>query len=148
MQSKRILALIIFVLIIIFILLIILIASNIYSKDKNEINIKNEYIKVEERNESGAPYEVSELNNFNFKIENLSSKILDMISADSAEIYVNVKEYIYLNGLVTANIGTVTGYESYNETIILLMELNDKKQTSLKIEIKLGENNEYSITSY
>ena len=46
-----------------------------------------------------------------------------------------VKEYLYKKGLITATIGEIIDYENNNENIELIIELNDNKNTQIKITI-------------
>lgn len=79
------------------------------------------------------------------QIEGLTDEIKTHI-ADTKKIDTEIKEYVYLNGLIDATVATITDWNLIdNNTMQMAVKLNDAKSTILRISIDL-KNNEYEIT--
>lgn len=123
---------IIIVLIVILIICILAIIGVISNTNKNN----DESDEIAKLQEGGKEYSTSELNNFDFDIVNLDNSIKEKINYN--EFIINLKEYIYINGLVEADKAQyVNSYEEGNE-ISILFELNDDKHTNLTAVINIS----------
>lgn len=123
---------IIIVLIVVLIICILAIIGVISNTNKNN----DESDEIAKLQEGGKEYSISELNNFDFDIVNLDNSIKEKINYN--EFIINLKEYIYINGLVEADKAQyVNSYEEGNE-ISILFELNDDKHTNLTAVINIS----------
>lgn len=130
---------------IILIIVIIIVTLTILLTNKKNID-DNNYEEIEERNEAGVAYDRTQLNNFNFTLSNMSDDIKSKIS-NMDDFLIEMKEYIYINGLVQANEGKFIEYGSdYDKYIEAKFLLNDDKNTVLKANIYLYKN-KYEFTT-
>ena len=125
---------ILLIMIILIIIAIIIIIGVIYFINRNR-SIKENKDDVFDRQEGGAEYSTSELNNFELEITNLNSNI-----KNKNQLTLKVKEYVYLNGLVQANQAECISSKEQESRIVLTLKLNDPKQTILTVVINLKDN--------
>ena len=107
----------------------IVVCCVVYFKIKEDNITDIEYI-----NEAGVEYDSSQLDNFEFQLTNIPQEF-ENENIDIEALTMKVKEYLYKKGLITATIGEIINYENNNENIELIIELNDNKNTQIKITI-------------
>lgn len=107
----------------------IVVCCVVYFKIKEDNITDIEYI-----NEAGVEYDSSQLDNFEFQLTNIPQEF-ENENIDIEALTMKVKEYLYKKGLITATIGEIIDYENNNENIELIIELNDNKNTQIKITI-------------
>ena len=107
----------------------IVVCCVVYFKTKEDNITDIEYI-----NEAGVEYDSSQLDNFEFQLTNIPQEF-ENENIDIEALTMKVKEYLYKKGLITATIGEIIDYENNNENIELIIELNDNKNTQIKITI-------------
>lgn len=131
---------ILIMIIILTIILLIIITFTIYIINSNQ----DKEVNVELLNEGGAEYEVSQLDNFEFEILGLNDEILSEINIDTLKL--EMKEYVYLEGLVDANQALLQNWNTDNNVLYLEFLLNNENNTIINIEVNLSTNR-YTITS-
>lgn len=88
----------------------------------------------------GAPYTEENINNINLQIDGITDEMQEYLN-DIDTFEYNIKEYVYLNGLVQADTATITNYNVENGTTMnMVIELNDDKNTILNVVINLSDN--------
>ena len=93
----------------------------------------------------GSAYTKEELNNIDLQINGLTDEIKAYLT-DSDKLETEIKEYIYLNGLIDTTVANITNWNMENsDTMKMQITLNDGKTTVLNVSINLKEN-EYQIT--
>lgn len=107
----------------------IVVCCVVYFKIKEDNITDIEYI-----NEAGVEYDSSQLDNFEFQLTNIPQEF-ENENIDIEALTMKVKEYLYKKGLITATIGEIIDYENNNENIELIIELNDNKNSQIKITI-------------
>ena len=107
----------------------IVVCCVVYFKIKEDNITDIEYI-----NEAGVEYDSSQLDNFEFQLTNIPQEF-ENENIDIEALTMKVKEYLYKKGLITATIGEIINYENNNENIELIIELNDNKNSQIKITI-------------
>lgn len=127
--------------IIIFIIIIMISIMSLYKKD--EVNDNNDISKVQE---SGEEYNSTHLNNFDFKLINISEEASKNIK-DLNEFIYNMKEYLYKNGIVEANQAEYITYSIENKKMMIKFKLNDKSETRVVSKIDL-ETQTYEFVTY
>lgn len=120
---------ILIVIFVIIVIIVIIICSIVYLRIKG-----NEPIDIEYISESGAEYDRSQLNNFDFQLTNIPQELEENI--DLEELNMQVKEYLYEKGLITANTGEIEEYNNNGQTIELIIKLNDEENSEIKLTIK------------
>ena len=90
---------------------------------------------IEERNEGGVAYDISQLKNVDISIEGLTKEITKYIN-NTKEFNTKIKEYIYINGLVDASVAKVIRHDIIAENNVkIYMQLNDINKTVLSIDV-------------
>ncbi|MBR2705586.1 MAG: hypothetical protein IKG14_00865 [Clostridia bacterium] len=86
--------------------------------------------------EKGGTVEYSReiLNHFDLKIIG-TSEIKKKANVDEEKFYIDMKEYLYKNGLVKATEAKYKDYESNNQFTIISYELNDENRTTVFVKI-------------
>ena len=125
-MSKKILVAILVIIIIIVTLICFIVFWRLNDEDFDD--------DIEYVNESGVEYDSSQLNNFDFQLINIPQEFEDE-NIDLEAVNIKVKEYLYKKGLVTATIGEVSDYKSTDNNIQFTVDLNDEKNTKIKITI-------------
>ncbi len=120
---------ILIVIFVIIVIIVIIICSIVYLRVKG-----NEPIDIEYINESGAEYDRSQLNSFDFQLTNIPQELEESI--DIEELTIQVKEYLYKRGLITANTGEIEEYNNNGQSIELKIKLNDDANSEIKLTIK------------
>lgn len=118
-------------LIILLILLVLIIIICIVAK-LNQVNSKKEEenLPVEQREEGGEAYNDAQLNNFDITIEGMEKEIENEIK-DMDDFELEFKKFIYLNGLVDADIATIESYEINENKLTINFQLNNSSQTKM-----------------
>ena len=85
---------------------------------------------MEQREEGGEAYNDAQLNNFDITIEGMEKEIENEIK-DMDDFELEFKKFIYLNGLVDANIATIESYEINESKLTINFQLNNPSQTKM-----------------
>lgn len=118
---------ILIVICIIIVIILIIIGSIIYLRVRQNTPIENV-------NESGAEYDRSQLNKFDFQLTNIPQELEESINIE--ELNLQVKEYLYEKGLINANVGEIEEYNNNGQSIELKIKLNDDANSEIKLTIK------------
>ena len=91
--------------------------------------------------EKGGPVEYTNeiLEHFELKITGIS-EIKKIVSINEEKFTMDMKEYMYKNGLVSATQAKYKEYEINNHFIIISFELNDNKKTTVFAKINENDN--------
>lgn len=106
------------------------------------INTNNKIEKEEDISnleEGGEEYTKEHLQDIDFEVTNLSNNITSKIK-NVNEFFLDMKEYVYLNGLVQANIAECININESEGKIIAEFRLNDPKKTIITATINLEDN--------
>lgn len=117
--------------------------------NSNQIDYTNsDYIFYHEAETGNVQYNREQLNNFEFTITGIPEKVESYIQ-DMDEFQVEIKEYIYKNGLVDANMAEFKLYElnEKNKQIGMVFELNNEDQDKILVRIDLN-NQHIQISNY
>lgn len=135
-NEKNILIIIsVMILIILICIILILVAMHINKTNNND----EEYDEIADMEEGGEEYSKEHLEYMDFKVINLGSNITDKIK-NVNEFLLDMKEYIYLNGLVEANCAEFINIDETENRIILEFRLNNPKKTIVLATISLKDN--------
>lgn len=135
-NDKNILIIIsVMILIILICIILILVAMHINKTNNND----GEYDEIANMEEGGEEYHKEHLKNMNFEVTNLSSDIKSRIK-DVNQFLIDMKEYIYLNGLVQANLAECINIGEEENKIILQFRLNNPEKTIISVNINLKDN--------
>lgn len=169
MKKTKIIGFFIFLLIICLVIVLLFIANlTILKKDSSNtdnyenVNIKNEITNNEsttnnnsyingilsvEEEVGGVEYSRDQLNNFEFEIKGITSEISKYIE-DLDEFNIQMKEYIFKNGLVDATLAEVQKYEYQESTsrLGIVFKLNNPKED--KIRVIVNPNGKIDISEY
>lgn len=130
MKNNKILLISIAILVLLLIILIVCLI--IINKQNTEVDIEN--------GETGnAEYSREQLKNVQTQIEGLSQEITSNIK-DIDEFNTNLKEYIYLNGLVDATTAKVEEWNITDNKLEIKIHLNDINNTTIKAVVNLETN--------
>ena len=130
MDRKKLIIVIMMIIILVLIIFILIYGINTKNEDEN--------ITIEERNEGGEEYNITHLDNFDIKIEGLSDEIEDQIK-DLEDFQIQFKEFVYLNGLVDADIANVISYNINENELQIDFQLNNPNQTKMYCIISILE---------
>lgn len=91
--------------------------------------------------EKGGPVEYTEeiLEHFELRITGIS-EIKKIVNINEEKFTIDMKEYMYKNGLVSATEAKYKEYEINNQFIVISFELNDKKKTTVFAKINENDN--------
>ena len=169
MKKTKIIGFFIFLLIICLMIVLLFIANlTILKKDNSNTgnyengNIKNEIANNEsttnnnsyingilsvEEEVGGVEYSREQLNNFEFEIKGITNEISRYIN-DLDEFNIEIKEYIFKNGLVDATLAEVQRYEYQENTnrLGIVFKLNNPKED--KIRVIVNSNGKIDISEY
>ena len=132
MDKKK---LLIILLILVVLIVIICIAVKLQQSDTKK---EEENLPVEQREEGGEAYNDAQLNNFNITIEGVKKEIEKQIK-DMDEFELEFKKFIYLNGLVDANIATIESYNINGNELEINFQLNNPSQTKMTCIVNISE---------
>ncbi len=130
----------------IIILIIIIIVLMILIKINNQNINSQEYDDIWYQNEAGVEYSDEQLDNFNFSIVGITEQVKNKISSEE-QLNLEIKKYVYLNGLVQATKATLSNYKEEDNRLYLVFKLNNPEETKLTVSIDL-EANSYQISEY
>ena len=122
------------VLFMIFILVIVLIVLLVCLAIIKNLNKNEDIVNIEEQNEGGIEYNQNQLDNFNINIIGITDEIKNSIN-NIDEMYLKIKEYMYLYGLVDGDELVLNNYNAENNIITLYFSINDSKNTNIKVMI-------------
>lgn len=122
------------VLFMIFILVIVLIVLLVCLAIIKKLNKNEDIVNIEEQNEGGIEYNQNQLENFNINIIGITDEIKNSIN-NIDEMYLKIKEYMYLYGLVDGDELVLNNYNAENDIITLYFSINDSKNTNIKVVI-------------
>lgn len=169
MKKTKIIGFFIFLLIICLVIILLFIANlTILKKNSSNVNnyenknIENENVDNEsttnnnsyingilsvEEEVGGVEYSREHLNNFEFELKGITNEISKYIE-DSDEFYIQVKEYIYKNGLVDATSAEVQKYEYQESTsrLGIVFKLDNPKED--KIRVIVNPDGKIDISKY
>ena len=89
--------------------------------------------------EGGEEYNIEQLNNFDFKVTNLNSSVKSKIK-DINQFLLDMKEYIYINGLVQANCAECINVKELSGKVVIEFQLNNPETTIITATINLTDN--------
>lgn len=116
-----------------------MIENNVIKKDKNQTIETNE-TDVFDLQEGGSEYNSEHLNNYDFSIIDMDQDIKEKIN-NLDDFTFQMKEYIYLNGLVGGHTAKYINYTKNEKNVIKLeFILNDSEQTNIFAEVDLNNN--------
>ena len=98
-------------------------------------NIDDDYIFYHEDETGIAEYSKEELNRFEFNIIDIPNELQSYIN-NINDFNMNIKEYIYKNGLVQASVA-----KQETNVILITFSLNDENKTNLFVKINFNDNN-------
>ena len=124
MDKKK---LLIILLILLVLIVIICVVVKLYQSNAKE---EEENLPLEQREEGGEAYNDAQLNNFDITIEGMEREIENEIK-DMDEFELEFKKFIYLNGLVDANIATIDSYEINGNELKINFQLNNPSKTQM-----------------
>lgn len=125
----------IMILIFIIIIFIVGIIATIFLVNENKEIEDDEIRKLQE---GGAEYSRKELDNINFEISGINNTLKNKINYD--EFVINMKEYIYLNGLIQATKAEYLNSKEEDSKIAIQFRLNDNKGTIVTAVIDKDSN--------
>lgn len=137
MKNEKSILISIIIMICIIIVGIIIVLGVIY-----RINTDNNIEKEEDitnLEEGGEEYTKEHLKDVDFEITNLSNSVTSRIK-DVNQFLLDMKEYIYLNGLVQANIAECININESEGKIIAEFRLNDPEKTIITATINVEDN--------
>ena len=94
---------------------------------------------------AGDPYDDSQLNNFDIEIKGLNDEIISNIQNIDNFNY-EFKKFVYLNGLVDADIATCVSYTTENNVMKVNLQLNNPARKDVLAMIYLGEDRYEFVT--
>lgn len=132
MDKKKLLIILLILLVLIAIICIVvkLYQSNIKKEEEN--------LPVEQREEGGEAYNDTQLNNFDITIQGMKKEIEDEIK-DMEDFELEFKKFIYLNGLVDANVATIEIYEINGNELKINFQLNNPARTQMTCIVNISE---------
>ena len=133
---------ILIVIIVLVIILLITISYTIFLINNN--NNESTESDIDFENEAGVQYDTTQLENFNLEIVGLNDEISSQIDINTLNI--ELKEYMYLEGLVDANQAVLQNYRIGNNILYMDFLLNNSRGSKVNIEVDLL-NNSYTITN-
>ena len=133
---------ILIVIIVLVIILLITISYTIFLINNN--NNESTELDIDFENEAGVQYDTTQLENFNLEIVGLNEEISSQIDINTLNI--ELKEYMYLEGLVDANQAVLQNYRIGNNILYMDFLLNNSRGSKVNIEVDLL-NNSYTITN-
>ena len=133
---------ILIVIIVLVIILLITISYTIFLINNN--NNESTELDIDFENEAGVQYDTTQLENFNLEIVGLNDEISSQIDINTLNI--ELKEYMYLEGLVDANQAVLQNYRIGNNILYMDFLLNNSRGSKVNIEVDLL-NNSYTITN-
>lgn len=136
MDNKKIGGIAIICVIIVVIVLLILLLNSISTDDNNENVIINDPIQFQ--NEGGASYSDTQLESLDIEIVG-SNQELEEIIYDMEEFDLEIKKYIYLNGLVDAKTVTITNWILNDNILTINLNLDDANKTSIELNINVDD---------
>ena len=125
----------IIILIFIIIIFIVGIIATIFLVNENKEKEDDERRKLQE---GGWEYSRKELDNINFEISGINNTLKNKINYD--EFVINMKEYIYLNGLIQATKAEYLNSKEKDSEITIQFRLNDNKGTIVTAVIDKDSN--------
>lgn len=125
-------------LIVLLILVVLMVIICIVVKRQQANTKKEENLQVEQREEGGEAYNDAQLNNFDITIERMEKEIEKEIK-DMDDFELEFKEYIYLNGLVDANIATIESYNINGNELKINFQLNNPSATKMTCTVNISE---------
>ena len=125
----------IMILIFIIIIFIVGIIATIFLVNENKEIEDDEIRKLQE---GRAEYSRKELDNINFEISGINNTLKNKINYD--EFVINMKEYIYLNGLIQATKAEYLNSKEKDSEITIQFRLNDNKGTIVTAVIDKDSN--------
>lgn len=132
MDKKK---LLIILLILLVLIVIICVVVKLYQSNAKE---EEENLPLEQREEGGEAYNDAQLNNFDITIEGMEREIENEIK-DMDEFELEFKKFIYLNGLVDANIATIDSYEINGNELKINFQLNNPSKTQMTCIVNISE---------
>ena len=132
-MNKRKIIMVILMLLILIVIICIAIYLQKINKTKEEENLP-----IEELNEGGEPYNDAQLDNFDIKIEGMKSEIKKEIK-NMNTFELEFKKFIYLNGLVDADVATITSYDLNDNELTIKFQLNNPNRTQITGIVDLSE---------
>ncbi len=132
-MNKRKIIMVILMLLILIVIICIAIYLQKINKTKEEENLP-----IEELNEGGEPYNDAQLDNFDIKIEGMKSEIKKEIK-NMNTFELEFKKFIYLNGLVDADVATITSYDINDNELTIKFQLNNPNRTQITGIVDLSE---------
>lgn len=144
-NEKNILIIIsVMILIIIICIILILVAMHINKTNNND---DDEYDEIADMEEGGEEYSKEHLKYMDFEVINLGSDITNRIK-NINQFFLDMKEYIYLNGLIEANRAEFINIDETENKIILEFRLNNPKKTIVSATISLKDNTYMFLDNY
>lgn len=125
-------------LIVLLILVVLMVIICIVVKRQQANTKKEENLQVEQREEGGEAYNDAQLNNFDITIERMEKEIEKEIK-DMDDFELEFKKYIYLNGLVDANIATIESYNINGNELKINFQLNNPSATKMTCTVNISE---------
>ena len=117
--------------------------ENVIIDDENVVdtnNIDDDYIFYHEDETGMAEYSREGLNTFEFNIIDIPNELQSYIN-NINDFNMNIKEYIYKNGLVQASVAKYENYQVQETNVILItFSLNDENKTNLFVKINFNDN--------
>lgn len=135
MKNEKAILISIIVMICIIIVGITIVVGVIYRINKDN-NIEEDISNLEE---GGEEYSKEHLKDLDFEVTNLNSNIKSKIK-DINKFLLDMKEYIYLNGFVQANIAECININEEENKMILQFRLNNPEKTIVLVNINLKDN--------
>lgn len=132
MDKKK---LLIILLILVVLIVIICIVVKLQQSDTKR---EEENLPVEQREESGEAYNDAQLDNFDITISGMEREIEKEIN-DMDDFELEFKKYIYLNGLVDANIATIESYNINGNELKINFQLNNPSATKMTCTVNISE---------
>lgn len=132
-MNKRKIIMVILMLLILIVIICIAIYLQKINKTKEEENLP-----IEDLNEGGEPYNDAQLDNFDIKIEGMKSEIKKEIK-NMNTFELEFKKFIYLNGLVDADVATITSYDINDNELTIKFQLNNPNRTQITGIVDLSE---------
>lgn len=145
MKKNKVICIVIFIILVILIMVLLTSVFVVKSMIKENKENPEEIESIEEIEEGGIEYNESQLNNFTIKIQGLTSDIEEKIS-NKEQFNLKFKEYIYINGLVDAEIAIIDKWQFKANILYIIFKLDDINETSLLVKVEADniEVNEYN----
>lgn len=132
-MDKKKLLIILLILVVLIVIICIVVKMKQTNTKKEEENLP-----VEQREEGGEAYNDTQLNNFDITIEGMEKEIEKEIK-DMDDFELEFKKYIYLNGLVDANIATIESYNINGNELKINFQLNNPSATKMTCIVNISE---------